>query len=77
MTRRTEFTAEEKQRAAQREVEQRLRVYHRWVAKGKMTQAFAEYQIDIMRAIAGDYLKLTRATEQLPLAPSPLKGAAG
>lgn len=67
VTRRTEFTAEEKHKAAQRELEYRLRVYPGWVARKKMTRSFAEYQIDVMRAIAKDYRELSQATEQLQL----------
>jgi hypothetical protein len=77
MARRTDFTAEEKHKVAQREVEWRLRVYPHRVAIKKMSRQEAEYQIDVMRAIAKDYRELERATEQLPLTPQPLKGAAG
>lgn len=34
-----------------REIAQRERVYPRWVAAGKMTQAAADRQIAIMRAV--------------------------
>lgn len=67
MARRTEFTAEQKHKVAQREVEWRLRVYPNRVAKGTMSREQAEYQIDVMRAIAKDYRDLERKTEQLPL----------
>jgi hypothetical protein len=65
MARRTEFTAEEKYKVAQREVEWRLRVYPGLVAKGSKSQQEAEYQIDVMRAIAADYNKIAQETERL------------
>lgn len=74
--RRTIFTAEQKHKVAQREVEWRLHVYPGRVQKRTMTREQAEYQIDVMRAIAADYRDLSRATEQLPLTPQPLKGGA-
>jgi hypothetical protein len=49
------FSAEQKMRAAVREVHQRERVYPRLVAQGSMKQSEADYQIGIMRAIATDY----------------------
>lgn len=49
------FTREQKHAAAMREVKYRERVYPRWVAAQKMTQAFADQQIAVMRAIAEDY----------------------
>jgi antibiotic biosynthesis monooxygenase (ABM) superfamily enzyme len=65
MARRTEFTAEEKYKAAQRELEWRLRVYPGRIAKDLMSRREAEYQIDVMRAIARDYNKLAQETERL------------
>lgn len=50
-----EFTAKQKLDAADREVKQRVRVYARLIATGKMTKEKAEYETDIMRAIAADY----------------------
>lgn len=44
-----------KRTAAEREVKMRRRVYPRWVAEGRMTQADADYQIHVMEAIAADY----------------------
>lgn len=49
------FTAEEKYRAAMREVGQRKKVYPNIVVRGNMTQEEARYQIDVMEAIAADY----------------------
>jgi len=63
--RRTEFSAEDKYKVAQRELEQRLRVYPGHVAKGTKTRQWAEYQIDVMRAIARDYNKLAQEKERL------------
>ena len=51
----TEFTAKQKMDAADREVKQRMRVYPRLIEAGKMTKEKAEYETDIMRAIAADY----------------------
>ena len=52
------FSAEDKRRAAAREVAQRQRVYPRLVEAGKMKQADAERQTAIMSAIEADYRKL-------------------
>jgi hypothetical protein len=49
------FTDAEKLEAAEREVKQRQRVYPRWVADGRLSQAFADRQLALMRAIADDY----------------------
>lgn len=38
-----------------REIGMRKRVYPRWVAGGKMTQAKADAEISLMEAIAADY----------------------
>ncbi len=65
MTRRTDFTAEEKFKAACRELEWRLRVYPGRVAQDSMSRREAEYQIDVMRAIAADYNKLAQERERL------------
>lgn len=53
------FTRSEKRECVEREVKQRLRVYPRLVAQGKMTQAFADEQIAVMRAILADYAEPT------------------
>jgi len=58
------FTAEQKSKAATREVAHRLTVYRRLVAKGVMTEEKANYEIDIMREIARDYYQL-EAEERL------------
>ena len=52
------FTNDEKYKAASREVDQRGRVYKRLVETGKMTQQKADYEIEVMEAIASDYAKL-------------------
>ncbi len=49
------FTAADKATAAKREAGMRRRVYQRWVADGKMTQANADKGIAIMDEIAADY----------------------
>jgi len=36
----------------------RLRVYTKWIAQGKMKLEDAEREMDLMRSIAEDYLKL-------------------
>lgn len=58
-----EFTAREKCEAAEREVKMRLRVYPNRVADGRMTQALADRQIDVMRQIADDYRTKAEAEE--------------
>ena len=50
-----EFTAKQKLEAADREVKQRMRVYPRLIAAGKMSADKATYETEIMRAIAADY----------------------
>lgn len=49
------ITDKDKAECAEREVRQRQRVYPRWVGEGRMTQAFADRQIEVMSAIASDY----------------------
>ena len=49
------ITTAQKRTAAEREVKMRRRVYPRWVAQGRMTQAEADHQIRVMEAIAADY----------------------
>ena len=51
----TEFTAEQKLKALEREVRLRQQVYPHRVSTHRMTQLQADYQIDIMQAIAADY----------------------
>ena len=38
-------------REVEREIRQRERVYPRWVADGRMTQAAADRQLGVMRAV--------------------------
>lgn len=49
------ITAGQKRMVVEREVSMRRRVYPRWVAEGRMTQADADFQIRVMEAIAADY----------------------
>lgn len=51
------FTDQQKLEAAQRELSYRKRVFERRVAEGKMTREKADYEIEIMSAIADDYAK--------------------
>lgn len=53
------YTAVEKLTCAEREVNQRERVYARLVAAGKMSAKKAEYETAVMRAIAEDYRQET------------------
>jgi len=59
------FTAKEKLEAVERELHYRVRVYARRVADGKMTQAFADRQIAIFRAILHDYSTIARKEQLL------------
>lgn len=49
------FTAAQKKEAAERELKLRIRVYPRRVDAGYMSQAEADRQIALMRAIVADY----------------------
>ncbi len=49
------YTAEEKAKEAEREVAMRERVYSRWVADKRMSQADADRKLAIMREVAEDY----------------------
>ena len=49
------YTAQQKFDAIMRELKFRARVYERKVAIGQMTQAKADYEEGVMRAIAEDY----------------------
>ena len=49
------FSAEQKRKAAEREVAMRKRVYPRWVADKRMSEHSANEGIAIMEAIAADY----------------------
>jgi hypothetical protein len=51
------YTATQKLEAIRREIKFRRRVYGRRVALHQMTQALADYELDIMEAIAADYEK--------------------
>jgi len=57
------ITNREKADCAERELKQRRRVYPRFVADGRMAQQFADRQIAIMEAIAGDYRALADAED--------------
>lgn len=57
------FTAREKADCAKREVAQRVNVYGRLVANGRMSQALHDRQIALMRAIHADYEKIAIAEE--------------
>lgn len=52
----SQFTNEEKLAAIQREIKLRERVYPKWIDKGRMTEAAAEREIAIMKAIEQDYV---------------------
>lgn len=54
-------TAQQKREAAERELAMRRRVYPRWVCAGKMTQAKATAEIEIMAEIVEDYRKAEQA----------------
>lgn len=58
------ITTIDKKKEAQREVQQRHRVYRRLVENGKMTQGEADRQIAIMQAIADDYTRLAIEEEK-------------
>lgn len=47
----TLFTLEDQLKCVGREIGQRLKVYQRLVGRGHMTQAFAQREIDTMRAV--------------------------
>jgi len=58
------FTSSEKRECAERELKMRERVYPRWTAAGKMTQAKADAEIALMEAIVEDY-KILEGGERL------------
>ncbi|NTS31313.1 hypothetical protein HQ945_08595 [Phyllobacterium sp. BT25] len=58
------MTNKDKAECAEREVKQRQRVYSRWVADGRMAQAFADRQIAVMQAIAQEYRAKADADDQ-------------
>jgi hypothetical protein len=47
------ITLEAQLREVEREITLRRRVYPRWVADGRLTQAAADRQIAVMEAVAG------------------------
>jgi hypothetical protein len=49
---------------ARREVNKRVQVYKRWVAEGRMTQAFADSEIQAMRDIATSLVQLKSMRER-------------
>lgn len=58
-----EFTAREKLEEADREVAMRRKVYPKQIARGDLSMAKANRQIEIMRAIAQDYYRAAIAEE--------------
>lgn len=58
------FTNNQKREVAEHEVVMRKRVYPAWIAKRRMRQGEADYQISVMEEIAKDYEKL-EADERL------------
>ena len=60
----TEITNKDKAECAEREVKQRQRVFSRWVADGRMAQAFTDRQLAVMQAIAEDYRAKADADDQ-------------
>lgn len=59
------FTAAEKLKVVERELAFRRRVYPRFVANRRMSQALASEQIEIMEAIRLDYLAAEQAERLL------------
>lgn len=55
------ITNADKARCAEREVKMRRAVYPRFVHNGRMTQAEANREIEIMAAIAFDFAELAEA----------------
>lgn len=54
------ITFRDKEQCARRELDFRKRVYARRVAEGKMKQADADHEIEVMAAILSDYEKAAR-----------------
>lgn len=54
------FSAEAKLEEIYRELRLRRQLYPRWVASEKMKATDADYQIEIMQAIAADYEQLAQ-----------------
>ena len=59
----TEISNRDKAACAEREVKQRVRVYERLVADGRMSAEKAQYEIEVMTAIAADYRALADKEE--------------
>ena len=59
----TEFTARQKMEEADREVAMRRKVYPKQIARGDLSLERANWQIEIMRAIAQDYHRAAIAEE--------------
>lgn len=49
------YSDDQKRSCLEREIKMRRRVYPRWVADGRMTQAKADEEIAVMEAILADY----------------------
>ena len=64
----TEYSTADKLKAVNREIAFRVRVYGRRVAEGKMSKSKADYEIEIMKAIANDYIVTAMKEDtELPL----------
>lgn len=61
------FTNAQKYAVVVREVEMRRRVYPGWVAKGRMKQEEADFQIAVMDEIGADYKRLATQDPAGPL----------
>lgn len=66
------FTNKQKYECAERELNMRKRVYPRWVAQSKMTQASADKETQTMEAIMLDYMHLARMDEMAEQAKAPV-----
>lgn len=65
----TGFTAREKKAAIERELKFRRRVYPKFVAEKRMTQAQADHQIAVFEAIRADYFNREQAEEPQKVLP--------
>jgi len=54
------FTAEDKRKCAQRELQMRLKVYPRWINEGRISHEKASREIELMEAIVRDYVALEK-----------------
>lgn len=59
------FSNQEKLHAAMRELQMREHLYPAFIARGKLTEYQARYEIAVMRAIVADYQALTTAERLL------------